>query len=581
MADVGDPEQDGAGALWDGETLADIRVSRSGRTLSMLGRAGPERELSFLPPAEPSPAEPVPQTSLPVLLGAGAGHALAELIARLLSRHGPDFRLIVVDKEADILAAGRLISRFSAHPGLVWITLDCLKAVFKSLTLRQEEAGGLPLQVLVNPFYLRLDRGFYSPLEKACRASARADFWQQVQYPKFKDASPRILLLTSSYFLMGEVIAACKRLDFAHHLLQIPKGEFGQDAFVEQLLSAVVDFRPDFALTINHLGVDREGVLTDLLGKLRLPLASWFVDNPHLILSLYAGLVSPWVCLFTWDADNLKSLRALGFEFVHYLPLGTDVRRFLPGAAPLASLPAAWSGTISFVGNSMVSKVDVRRNSLRLPAALMQSCRTAAEGFADSEHRAVRDFLEEVHPDLLAAFDGLESMEDRLGYETMLTWQATLQYRLRCVQAILPLAPLIVGDKGWRELLGPPEGWLYHSELRYYDQLPHLYPASAINFNCTSKQMKGAVNQRVFDVPAARSFLLTDYRAQLENLFEPSKEICCFHSPDEALDLAKRFLASPAERKAVAAAAHRRVLAEHTYEHRLSALAARMRSAYA
>jgi spore maturation protein CgeB len=380
---------------------------------------------------------------------------------------------------------------------------------------------------------------------------------------------------------MGEVIAACGRLGFEHHFIQIPRGELGQGAFVEQLLSAVVDFRPDFALTINHLGVDREGVLTELLGKLRLPLASWFVDNPHLILSLYAGLVSPWVSLFTWDADNLESLRALGFEHVSYLPLGTDVRRFLPGTAPLASLPAAWSGAVSFVGNSMVSKVDVRRNSLRLPAVLLQSRQTAAEGFAGSDHRSVRDFLKASHPDLLAAFDGLDSIEDRLGYETLLTWEATLRYRLSCVQAILPLSPLIVGDKGWQKLLGPPRGWLYHPELRYYDQVPGLYPASAINFNCTSKQMKGAVNQRVFDVPATRSFLLTDYREQLENLFDPSREICCFRSPDEALALAERFLAAPAEREAIAAAAHRRVLAEHTYEHRLGALAARMRSIYA
>jgi spore maturation protein CgeB len=322
-------------------------------------------------------------------------------------------------------------------------------------------------------------------------------------------------------------------------------------------------------------------VLTDLLGKLRLPLASWFVDNPHLVLSLYEGLVSPWIALFTWDADNLESLRVLGFEHVFYLPLGTDARRFVPGASPLPSLPAAWSGAISFVGNSMAGKVDVRRNRLRLPAPLMEDYRATAAGFADSDHRSVRDFLEASRPDLLPFLDGLAHIEDRLGYETMLTWEATLQYRLRCVQAILPLSPLIVGDKGWQDLLGPPRTWLYHAEVSYYDDLPRLYPASAVNFNCTSKQMKGAVNQRVFDVPAARSFLLTDYREQVENLFEPSREICCFHSPDEALALAERFLAAPAEREAIAAAAHRRVLAEHTYEHRLTALAARMHSLYA
>jgi spore maturation protein CgeB len=573
---------DGARALWSGGVLADIQVTRAGRTLLLLGRAGPERELAFLPPPDPPPPDPpVPQTSLPVLLGAGAGHALAEWISRLLARHGPSFRLLVVDKERDILDAGGLPARFAAHPGLAWIEERSPRAALKALTRIQTECGGPPFQPLVHPFYLRLDRAFYGELDRACRASSRADFWSRTRYRRFAGPSPRLLLLTSSYFLMGEVIAACRRLGLEQLLLQVPKGEVGQGAFVERILAAVVDFRPDFALTINHLGVDREGVLTDLLGRLRLPLASWFVDNPHLVLSLYDGLVSPWITLFTWDADNLESLRALGFEHVFYLPLGTDARRFTPEAAPLPSLPPAWSGAISFVGNSMLEKVDVRRNRVRLPEALMRDYQAVAAGFAASEHRSVRAFLREFRPDVLDLLDGLGRMEDSLGYEVMLTWEATRQYRLQCVRSILPLAPLIVGDKGWRRLLGEGGSWLYHPEVSYYDDLPRLYPASAVNFNCTSKQMKGAVNQRVFDVPASRSFLLTDYRAQLENLFEPGREVCCFHSPEEALDLAGRYLAAPGERRAIAAAARRRVLAEHTYEHRLSALAEKMRALYA
>ena len=88
--------------------------------------------------------------------------------------------------------------------------------------------------------------------------------------------------------------------------------------------------------------------------------------------------------------------------------------------------------------------------------------------------------------------------------------------------------------------------------------------------------MKGAVNQRVFDVPATGAFLLTDYREQVENLFEPGREIICYHSPEEATDLARRYLARPQDRLAVAAAARARILAEHSYEHRVRALMDRM-----
>ena len=54
----------------------------------------------------------------------------------------------------------------------------------------------------------------------------------------------------------------------------------------------------------------------------------------------------------------------------------------------------------------------------------------------------------------------------------------------------------------------------------------------------------------------------------------------CFHSPGEALELATRYLADAEARRAVTRAAHKRILAEHTYEHRVAALVRHMRRIY-
>ena len=124
------------------------------------------------------------------------------------------------------------------------------------------------------------------------------------------------------------------------------------------------------------------------------------------------------------------------------------------------------------------------------------------------------------------------------------------------------------------------DGWRYHPELSYYDDLPDFYPLTEINFNCTSQQMKGAVNQRVFDVPCCHGFLLTDHRRQMEQLFEPETEIVFYRHPDEIPGLVERYLADPAARKRVAEAARRRVLAEHTYDHRMRFLMEAMRQTF-
>lgn len=584
-----DPDQaDGARFCREKDRSGDIIVTRAGRTLAMLGPAGPARELGFLPgpdvlpgPLRPNP--PAPQDKLPVLIGSGTGAALDEIVSRLEAAHGPAFLLAVVDREEDILAANGLPERHALRPGLVWIRHGDADAALNELSRWQSEHGGLPLLPLCNPFYLRLDRPFYAAINAACAASAKADFWSRARAPRFRGSVPRILLLTSKYFLMGEIIAACRRLGYPCHLLQVPDGEVGRSEFIEELLSAVLSFQPDFAFTINHLGVDREGVLTDLLEKLRLPLASWFVDNPHLVLYLYSRLKSPWTAIFTWDADNLASLADRGFSHVLYLPLGVDVTRFHPpkrGAPAFPGLPKEWDRGVSFVGSSMVNKVAARMRRVDLPDALLREYQAVAAGFADSEERSVRAFLYRRHPELAPSFEALPEVEQQLGYETMLTWEATLQYRLSCIRGILPFAPLIAGDDGWKELLAG-ERWHYHAELNYYEDLPRFYPCAAINFNCTSKQMKGAVNQRVFDVPATGSFLLTDYREQVENLFEPGLEIICYQSPDQATSLAEEYLARPDKRRQVASAARKRILQEHTYDHRVRSLVEQMRALYA
>jgi spore maturation protein CgeB len=164
-----------------------------------------------------------------------------------------------------------------------------------------------------------------------------------------------------------------------------------------------------------------------------------------------------------------------------------------------------------------------------------------------------------------------------LAFETLITWQSTLDYRLDCVRRLLPFAPLLVGDKGWHDLLAGETGWRHHPEVSYYDDLPGLYPRSKVNFNCISLQMKGAVNQRVFDVPACGGFLITDQRRQMEQLFEPGTEVIAYADPEEIPELVQRWLADPQARQRVAESARKRILAEHTYDHRLETLFQTMR----
>lgn len=546
--------------------LTDIIARKDSKSLAMLGPGGAERELAALNNLNNA-------DKLPVLLGFGMGHALGKLLA---IHNGP---IAVVEKFKDLENLAQPLTGISAKDleRIFVVREPDFRKALALLTHWQDNNGGLPFLPIVLPFYQRLDRDYYGELRQNLEASAKFDFWGRARVPRFADAVPRILLLTSKYFLMGELERACQKLALPYKLVIVGEGEVGREDFAGEFLKAVLEFRPDFCLTLNHMGVDVEGVLMDMLAKLELPLASWFVDNPHLIIHQYEKCISPWTAIFTYDEDNVATLEKTGFAHVRYLPLGTDTERFCPSKI---SVPGAWKANISFVGNSMLEKVAARLKKGRFPRELLRHFKKAAEAYEASEQRSVAGFLAEELPETFKIYQNLPDNEARLAFETAITWQATRLYRNALVREILPFHPLIVGDRGWlSEFRTRRKEFRHLDTISYYSQLPIFYQHSLINFNCTSKQMKGAVNQRIFDVPATGSFVLTDWRPQMEALFEPS-EMACYHEAEEIPALVKHFLTNSEERTKMIAAARKRVLAEHKWEDRLRALVKSMREIY-
>ncbi len=551
-----------AEAVHEGGLLVDLRLWVDGHVRHLWGRDGRAREEEL--------AASVPAGTLPVFLGPSLGRCL-----ELLAASGRP--VAVVDRELPAQEASGVRQLLDRAPNALWLDQGDAKSVLARLEQWQRENGGLPLTPLMAPASRRLAPDLYAPLFHMLDAASR--FWRQARHPKFQSERPRILLLDSPYFLLTEIKDALARLEIPFEALPVPAGGRGSAAFVESLLHRVLEFKPDFALCVNHLGLDREGRLTELLERLDLPLASWFVDNPQLILSNYPGLARPGIAVFTWDADNLESLRALGFENAHYLPLATDPGRFRPGLEPRPE----WRGRTSFVGDSMTRAVA---DSLRECAAfpwLTRDYAALAEGFASARARSVEEYFDAARPDLAERLRGL-APGDRLACESLVTWEATRQYRWSCVTALAPYAPVIGGDaEGWARAFAPcamhPAPRLV-GRLDYYADLPRFYPACEVTLNCTSRQMKGAVNQRVFDVPACGGFVLTDGQDQLAALFEPGREVVTFGSPEEIPELLPRLLDDAPMRRRITEAARARILAEHTYEHRLKDLCARMRESF-
>ncbi len=82
------------------------------------------------------------------------------------------------------------------------------------------------------------------------------------------------------------------------------------------------------------------------------------------------------------------------------------------------------------------------------------------------------------------------------------------------------------------------------------------------------------VNPRTFELAACGAFQLVDRRGLLPELFELDNEheLITFQSLEEMIVLIKHFQSRPEQRRAIAQRARQRVLAEHTYSHRMETL---------
>ncbi|MCP9456490.1 MAG: glycosyltransferase [Nitrospira sp.] len=106
-----------------------------------------------------------------------------------------------------------------------------------------------------------------------------------------------------------------------------------------------------------------------------------------------------------------------------------------------------------------------------------------------------------------------------------------------------------------------------------------VFSATTINLNLHSYDgpsldpQADFVNPRTFELAACGAFQLVDERSLLPDLFT-DQEIVRFRSADEVPHLIRRWLHDHEARRAVAEAARHRVLAHHTYRHRMEELLA-------
>lgn len=135
----------------------------------------------------------------------------------------------------------------------------------------------------------------------------------------------------------------------------------------------------------------------------------------------------------------------------------------------------------------------------------------------------------------------------------------------------LPKEKFLLGGSGWGDKPMP----------KNIDYLGHVYTKDHNAFNCTPKAVLNISRDsmakygfspatRVFEAAGAGACLITDYWKGIETFFIPGKEILVANSGEEVQVILSGLTAERA--KEIGDAAYKKVLSEHTYEHRAELL---------
>ena len=125
---------------------------------------------------------------------------------------------------------------------------------------------------------------------------------------------------------------------------------------------------------------------------------------------------------------------------------------------------------------------------------------------------------------------------------------------------------------GWKHWLNTSLSENYYGPLLSTEKIAKAYSLAKISLNSNLQPQNGGVNLKTFEIPAAGGFQVSDSQPELINILEPGREVETYETQDELLDKIKFYLSDDDKRNQIALAGHKRILQDHTINHRVKVI---------
>ncbi len=312
----------------------------------------------------------------------------------------------------------------------------------------------------------------------------------------------------------------------------------------------------------------------------RVRYVSWVYDSPY--AQLYSETVHfPTNDIRVFDRAEVKKLRELGVGTVSYLPMAADVF-YYDSLKPQNGL--RYGADISFVG-SLYTEADMQlyhrlealadEDKKYLEGLLQKQKKLYGQNILEEELRQNTAFTERLEVAVpLASYPDAFAAKEWYYANFYLYRKVTANERMDILELLAERYDLKVythtedaniRDNAYSEYLRKA----LRPKVDYYSQAAYVFKNSKINLNISLRSIGTGIPLRCFDIMGCGGFLLTNYQADLFDLFEADKDFVYYRDYEDLLAKVEYYLSHDEERARIARSGYEKVKRGHTYNHRV------------
>ncbi len=349
---------------------------------------------------------------------------------------------------------------------------------------------------------------------------------------------------------------------------------FDPDSRDERALEALRERvkKRDCDYLISYLFIEEA---SDICERYSLIYISWIYDSPQTTLFSRSAL-NDVNRIFVFDRKECERLRSLGNSHVYYMPMAACTNRISrlviePGDEQL------YGCDVSFVGD-LYEDNPLDRIMWAIPALELEKIKKTI-GEELCRYEKPKRWVA-VEPSLLELCQKKgffkENKAHGLAPEIFLG-VALIARKQAQLERIAVLEALAAGEGRdvrlyTRSVTRPPEGVDVRGGVDYYTGMSKVFSFSRINLNITIPSIETGLPQRIWDIMGSGGFCLTNHQEEIADFFEVGREIETFRSLGELVAKRDFYLKHEDLRLSILVNGYRKVMACHTYEHRINSM---------